>query len=361
MLGPRIEYPELERRYDRAMDAVGYLLRTFGAAAFDVEVSDARHITERCERWARHLTTGATHPASLEGRHANEQQGAVIDEQAHVRRDWRGLRRFFSAQRQRENDYVNRLRELLRQTMSRIEGVFRADDDDDKSIAIWLASLRHSAEAASLDELRKQVFATVDLVETSLSQRRKRHEGELQRLTERMTALRKQLDAAKHDAATDALTQLFNRGAFDTHVAATTQLARFTGEPASLLMVDIDHFKAINDAYGHQTGDNVLTAVADTIVRVASRRSDFVARYGGEEFAVVLADTPDQGARKVAERIVEAARKLKIQVGESPLCVTISLGLAELRQGESAADWIARADTALYRAKEEGRNRMVWA
>jgi len=353
MKGPRLEYAELERRCDHAMEALGFLLRAFGSGAFDLERLDARHVERRCEHWARHLTIAGAHPATLDERGNSAEP--------HSGRDWRGLRRFFSTQRQSERDYVTHLRELMRQTMSRIEGLFSHDEQDDKSIAIWLASLRHSAEADSLEQLRKQVFATIDLVGNNLEARRLRHQDGLSKLSERLSLLKQQLDDAAAGEATDELTELFNRTAFDEHLNATTQLARFGDGAVSLIRVDVDHFRAMSAAYGPATSDRVLQRVADTLVRVASRRSDFVACLGGEEFAMVLADTSEDAARKLAGRIMDSVRKLTIEVGGTELCVTVSIGVAEHQGGERSAAWVGRAERALGKAKNDGHNCFVFA
>ena len=124
-------------------------------------------------------------------------------------------------------------------------------------------------------------------------------------------------------------------------------------------MVDVDHFKMINDNYGHPQGDEVLRVLANCLVRTAPRRGDFVARYGGEEFAVVLGDTPLDGATLVARRIVEAVRRLTIDLDAESLTITVSVGIAQLDADEQLATWLARADQGLYQAKQQGRNRWV--
>jgi diguanylate cyclase (GGDEF)-like protein len=125
------------------------------------------------------------------------------------------------------------------------------------------------------------------------------------------------------------------------------------------MMVDIDRFKVVNDTHGHTAGDEVLRRVADTIVRTFPRRSDFVARYGGEEFLVVLQQDGLEVGAMLAERLLDAIRKLEIPFAGQSLEVTVSAGFAELVPGEDATRWIERADAALYRAKAEGRNRAL--
>ena len=136
-------------------------------------------------------------------------------------------------------------------------------------------------------------------------------------------------------------------------------LARRHRQPLSLLMIDVDHFKRINDSHGHPAGDQVLSELAAEIGR-AARSTDLLYRYGGEEFALLLHNTPAEGALITAERIRRAAAKLEVTYRGSVLNFTVSLGIATLHD-DSAAELLRRADEALYRAKHEGRNRVCMA
>ncbi|WP_322086441.1 sensor domain-containing diguanylate cyclase [Burkholderia sp. BCC1999] len=164
-------------------------------------------------------------------------------------------------------------------------------------------------------------------------------------------------------AHTDSLTGLDNRGTFDTVLAKETQRAARSGRPLSVLFVDVDHFKAFNDFYGHPAGDDVLRRVAQSASGCLRRNSDHVARYGGEEFVVTLPDTDARGAATVAEGIRHAIAELGIEHVKSPYgCVTASIGTATTADGRmNAATLLRRADEALYRAKSGGRNRVLEA
>ncbi|WP_126975485.1 sensor domain-containing diguanylate cyclase [Frigidibacter oleivorans] len=170
----------------------------------------------------------------------------------------------------------------------------------------------------------------------------------------------------RQTARRDGLTRALSRRAFQDRVEAAV-----AGEPApdaasaeavrtaSLILVDIDHFKRINDTYGHPAGDRVLCAVVDSMTAQV-RRTDALGRVGGEEFALLLPDTGQEAAMALAERLRAAVAGQPIPaIGLEP--PTISLGVAELRRGETAEAWFARADRALYAAKRGGRNRAVAA
>lgn len=156
----------------------------------------------------------------------------------------------------------------------------------------------------------------------------------------------------------DSLTRWFNRGHGVETLRAELQRAKRNGTPVSLLMFDVDEFKTMNDRYGHQAGDAVLTAVARQVGDIL-RASDVKCRYGGDEFMIILPETPSAGAQQVAEHIRRALSGLPVAVGTDLISVTTSIGVTTSRAGELDPDTlIARADDALYRAKREGRNRV---
>jgi diguanylate cyclase (GGDEF)-like protein len=182
-------------------------------------------------------------------------------------------------------------------------------------------------------------------------------------MVERLRVGREELQAANRElerlSVTDALTGLYNRRLLLETMVHEIQRSKRTGQPFSVLMLDIDGFKAFNDTYGHQAGDRALVMVAQ-VIRESVRVLDTVARYGGEEFVVILPETDLAGAADSAERIRSAVESHRLSLGEINVGVTLSAGVAEFpTDGETVESIIASADQALYRAKEEGRNRVV--
>jgi two-component system cell cycle response regulator len=178
------------------------------------------------------------------------------------------------------------------------------------------------------------------------------------RYTER---LRDNVQMSIEMAITDALTGLFNRRYMESHLATLVEQAASRGKPLTVMVVDIDYFKAINDSHGHDAGDDVLRDFALRIKR-SIRGIDLACRYGGEEFVLVMPETDMAVAAMVAERLRRriAAEPFAIQQGSRVVPVTISIGIAALRdKDDTAASVLKRADQALYRAKRDGRNRVV--
>ncbi len=164
-------------------------------------------------------------------------------------------------------------------------------------------------------------------------------------------------------ALTDSLTELYNRRYFDAHFGAQLARAADEAKPLALLMIDIDHFKKVNDAHGHGAGDEVLRETA-RLIAANVRSFDTVARLGGEEFAVVMPDTDAENALAVAKRLLGAVAEEPLRVAAAPdaiLRVTVSLGLAVATRPVAAAELLERADAALYAAKRGGRNRIYQA
>lgn len=167
------------------------------------------------------------------------------------------------------------------------------------------------------------------------------------------------LVVATSDALVDPLTNLFNRRMFDEQAKGELARAEQFGEELVLLMVDIDHFKDVNDRYGHAVGDAVLVAVGNCL-KAQLRREDLLARIGGEEFAVLVPGLPASAALRQAERLRRAIEALVIDAHGVRVRITTSIGIAEIAQGgRPLTDALAAADAALYRAKRAGRNRVI--
>ena len=184
----------------------------------------------------------------------------------------------------------------------------------------------------------------------------KRREARLEEEIARRIALEEELRVR---AATDSLTGLPNRGAFLARAGIEFRKARRYGDDLSVIMMDADNFKQVNDTYGHNAGDAVLVALART-AEAALRSFDMVGRMGGEEFAIILVHTATRDAVACAERIRAGVEALAVETAAGPLRITASFGVAQCSaDDDSFADILDRADRALYRAKRDGRNQVA--
>ena len=225
-------------------------------------------------------------------------------------------------------------------------------------------SLKGATEKLNAADDREQVKAVIETLVKSTREMRETNKALEDRLAiskVEINNLQQSLEAIRAESLTDPLTGLGNRKYFDRSIEAAVQTALASGEPLSLLMFDIDHFKSFNDSYGHLTGDQVLRLVGLSLKQTI-KGQDITARYGGEEFVVVLPNTALRQALTVADHIRRAvmAKELKKKsTGEILGRVTISVGVSMLKPGDDTDALIERADACLYAAKRNGRNRVI--
>lgn len=213
----------------------------------------------------------------------------------------------------------------------------------------WFSKLLFATGVLQATALFFGIFFIYPLIRTQV-----REEGKLRAMTESLSARSETLE---HAALTDGLTGMQNRRFFDDALREYIEEFRKIDKPVGLMILDLDHFKAVNDTHGHDVGDKVLQAVADCL-KDMTRYHDVVARLGGEEFAVVAPNMDENLLMKLAERIRKAIAGLVIVSGNVRLKVTTSVGLAVWDQHESAEEFYRRADKYLYQAKRLGRNRV---
>jgi diguanylate cyclase (GGDEF)-like protein len=222
--------------------------------------------------------------------------------------------------------------------------------------------LERAIESGGDDYLVKPVSAVVLSAKIRALQRLEKMHNQLVDLSGELTSANRRLEEVSRE---DALTGIANRRAFDQRLSLCFAEAARQKDPLSLVLCDIDHFKAYNDRYGHPAGDECLRRVAAALAHCCKRATDLAARYGGEEFALVLPYTPPEGALVVvdAARASVAALALPHEASQSGKIVTFSAGVATYagERGVEIPALIERADAALYKAKQLGRNRAVSA
>jgi len=251
----------------------------------------------------------------------------------------------------------SRVEDEIAQVMAMIEAASGSAMSYGESLAGASAQI---GQAKNPDGLRAIVESLVQTA-NEMQQTNSELEQKLNASKQQITQLQENLQAVRAESQTDPLTGVANRKYFDEALAKAIARHAASDEPLSLLMLDIDHFKAFNDTYGHLTGDQVLRVVAMSI-KQNIKGQDTAARYGGEEFAVVLPNTALRSAITVGEQIRRAtmAKELKKRsTGQVLGRITISVGVASLHKGDTPQSLIARADACLYAAKRHGRNRVI--
>jgi diguanylate cyclase len=245
--------------------------------------------------------------------------------------------------------------------ISQVMGMIEAALGSSRSYNQGLGKGLDDIKRTTTQQLLKPIVEALIVATRDMENTTRALEMRLEDSKSKTAGLQNDLDLLRLETLTDPLTLVGNRQRFEESLGTMTTLAQERGQPLSLLLVDIDHFKKFNDWFGHQAGDQVLRLVAATI-KNALRDEDVVARYGGEEFAILLPNAPLAMGTLTAERVrmSVAAREVKKRAtGESMGQITVSIGVAQFLPGELAVEFVERADSCLYAAKRSGRNRIA--
>jgi diguanylate cyclase len=251
------------------------------------------------------------------------------------------------------------LKRLLNQTSNQMD---RSRSEASRSAEVLTEKSERLDQGVGEEDLRRIVHEVVSETRTMASNSQNLKQL-LDETRDEVRNLREELLQARREASTDSLTGLANRRAFEDMLRDAMVRSSQSGSDLCLVILDIDHFKRVNDNFGHLMGDRVLRAVAQ-LISSNVKGKDVVSRFGGEEFAVLLSATGLSDSHRVAEnlRVLIARSRIKrMDTGESLDTVTASAGVTVYRRGESTETFIGRADQALYRAKEGGRNQVCLA
>ena len=262
------------------------------------------------------------------------------------------------------NRFTDRIDRVGSQVMGEIEQVMAmigAAAGNATTYSENLATVTQSLGAAADEPAVRAIVESLVKATKEMERNNLALEERLSASKQEINQLQENLNVVRSESLTDPLTSLANRKHFDESLAQAIAEATERSEPLSLVMSDIDHFKNFNDTWGHLTGDQVLRLVAMSLKQNV-KGQDIAARYGGEEFAVILPNTVLRSALTVADHIRRAVMSkelMKRSTGQNLGLVTISLGCATARKGDTAQSLIARADACLYAAKRNGRNRVI--
>ena len=253
--------------------------------------------------------------------------------------------------------HTERLHEAVKQVVDHVETASGSARAYGRTLHDYSTQLDRSGNREDLSGVVAGLIAETQRV----AARNEQLEARLSQSSGEIQELRQDLAAVRQEAMTDALTGIANRKSFEQSFRRAAGDVLESGEPLSLLFIDIDHFKRFNDTYGHQIGDQVLRLVARTLTDCVKGR-DTASRYGGEEFAILLPQTRIADAARLAEQIRQTMMRRKIvgkASGEDYGNVTLSIGIAAYVPGEKLNGTIGRADAALYCTKRRGRNRVI--
>jgi diguanylate cyclase len=285
------------------------------------------------------------------------------DIETHLQRDQRVgneatkqlYQKYFACQLERKLEPVQKtMREIVSVLLGYVGEIGDQANKYGDALTHYISELQADLAVRDVERILEALVSHTQSLQSAQSSMRRR----LNESTTELERLRLELQAARREAATDPLTGLLNRKGLEAAIEQAILERPSEGAPLCLLMIDIDHFKRINDQYGHLLGDKVLRLVGATLSQSIKGR-DTAGRYGGEEFAVLLPDTPLEGARTLADQIrmaIAAGRILRMDNRQPIGQVTVSIGLTAYRLGEEPAQLLQRADEALYQSKRSGRN-----
>ena len=335
---------------DGALDTLSNIIRVMGDESFQLEDDiDATVFPDMCKEFSCHVENGAAVPSF------------DIPQSANGTREWAQLRRFFADRRKAERSFVTErlhdYRGVVEDLVTGLRSIGERDQCTETSVKQSLHQIEDAVGTGVLPEIRKTLKQTITQVTQTFAEQKKQYESQLKELNDRMSNLRQDLVAAREEMKRDALTDAYNRGAFDAAITQSLNMHFILNQPVTLVMIDLDKFKEVNDTYGHAAGDEVLRAVGECLARAFIRKSDIVARYGGDEFAVILNDTTAANATKVIDRFLKNVEDVRIPYASDEARVSCSAGYTEIHEHDSVESLIQRADRALYEAKAAGRNK----
>ncbi len=336
------EEKQAQKFLSEELATIVYLLDTYNKHLIELDTHPVRKTRETLDLFARELLSP--------------------EKESHEKVLFR-LRQFMSSYRLDEYAYIQKtfdeFRSIVWDFVEQLGEDINFEKSTDAEIRESFHELQEAVEANSIEDLKTQSRHFIDSY-TEYQTKKDQHKADrLQNVRKNLAVVKKKLVEAHHNMMRDHLTSAYNRKSFDEQMEQQWKLYQVSKNPVSIIAMDIDHFKKFNDTYGHAIGDFVLVECVKLLKQVFARENDFVARTGGEEFVVILPDYKIGHAVQKAEKAIERIRK-EVFVHEGlELKFTMSMGIAELAEGETVDQLIKRADDALYESKQGGRNRFT--
>lgn len=338
---------------DGALDTLSNVIHVMGSESFPLEDPlDQEAFTESCKDFSRHVENGAAVPAH------------GIEASTDGTREWGRVRRFFSDRRQAEKSFVmDRLhgyRGLVDDLVAGLRDVTAQNQNTEDSVLGSLSSVEDAVDTGMMPVIKNALSDTIQKVTETFDEQRRNYEKQLTELKKRMSSLREDLNQAREEMTRDPLTEAYNRRAFDSAILQGLNMHFILRQAVTVLMIDLDKFKDINDTYGHAAGDDVLRSVGECLARSFIRKNDLIARYGGDEFSVILTDTSAEQTSALVDRFLDHVRDITVPYAKDDASVCCSVGYTEVTDDDTVEQLINRADRALYAAKAAGGNRSIF-
>jgi len=342
--------PSAEGDMAPVLDCLGAVLQCWSQQPILLPDESRADAERTIAEWQRHATLGTP----ISGVHAPDKMAGPVQQ-----RDWTALTALTSARRRAEALNVGQhMGELQRVVWETVSSLARFAGDDvavNRAVEQQIDLLRGCARRGDAAAIIREMPAVLEAITAALTERHTRATRERTAMAARVESLGRALTEAEDSARTDPMTGAGNRLRFSEAVERALALMTLSGAPASLITVDLDDLKGINDTLGHPAGDIAITAVAKACWTVCTRATDVVCRVGGDEFAVVMTNTNAAAAAALADRLEQHMQETPVTLTDGVARpVTASIGFAAAQPGEPVEAWIARADKRLYEAK---RNR----
>ena len=339
-----IKDPHIEVNVSEELATLIYILDSYGKHLIETDASPVRRVREALDEFSKEL---------LQYQDDNFEKTCFR------------LRQFFSSHRIEEYSYVQKnfdeFRKIIWDFVDHLSEDMTAEQSADAHMAENLEKLREAVDSNSIEQLKSQSKDFINSYVKIQGKKDLRKTARIATVKKNLNSVKKQLIDANNNLKLDHLTKAFNRRSFDEHIKQHWNLYQIAKQPVSLIMLDIDFFKRVNDTYGHPMGDQVLIECVKMLKELFPRDVDSVSRIGGEEFAILLPDYQIEHAIKKAEAVGLKIRSETIIANEARINFTVSLGIAQLMEGESVEQWMKRADAALYESKKSGRDRYTVA
>lgn len=333
------------------LDTLGQIMASYTLGCFDMPRRSRDEVRVLLDAWRRHALLGL--PVHV-GESESEAEGAAV-----AQRDWRGVATTFADHRRSERAFVEQalsdLRDAVWTCIERAQHALEVDAAADSSATVQMHKLRTALDHLDTGVVKDEIAQAMHALESITAQRQLSQRELAAQLASRVEQLGAQLAEVRRQSETDALTGLGNRFAFERAVARHAHLRALGGQPVSLVMLDMDHLKPINDTLGHHVGDQALRIVGSCLHKVFTGDTDVLCRIGGDEFAVLLPNTPQSLAERMLGRFESVLAQEPWPHAHEALPLAVSLAAAEWQPGDSVAAWVQRADAAMYAVKQRRR------